>query len=56
MANNVPSHVVKMWTPLNGDIDERYNFLPFMIVILNIKALSKKTLLYSLTEFLFYNT
>ena len=55
MANNVPSHFVKMWTPLNGDIDERYNFLPFMIVILNIKALSKKTLLYSFTELLFHN-
>lgn len=56
MANNVPSHVVKMWISLNKNIDEKYNFLPFMIVILNIKALSKKTLLYSLTEFLFYNT
>lgn len=55
MANNVPSRILKMWTPLKRNIDEKYNFLPFMIVILNIKALLKKTLLYSLTEFLFHN-
>ena len=54
MDNNVSSRVVKMWTPLKKNIDEKYNFLPFMIVILNIKALSKKTLLYSLTELLFH--
>lgn len=32
MDNNVPSHVVKMWTPLKRNIDENYNFLPTNII------------------------